>query len=54
MPYEQGLSHYELGRHLKGDDPARAVHLTRSCELFEELGATPRLALAEKELAAGV
>jgi class 3 adenylate cyclase/tetratricopeptide (TPR) repeat protein len=39
MPYEQGLAHYELGRHSGADDPARSLHLARACEIFAELGA---------------
>jgi class 3 adenylate cyclase/tetratricopeptide (TPR) repeat protein len=39
MPYEEGLAHYELGRHLGTEDPARAVHLARACEIFAQLAA---------------
>lgn len=38
MPYEQGLLHYELGRHLTG--PARREHLQQAYELFTRLNAT--------------
>jgi tetratricopeptide (TPR) repeat protein len=54
MLYDQGLSHYEIGRHLDRDDPTRAAHLTRACELFEELGAIHNLAQAGRELIANV
>jgi hypothetical protein len=54
MPYDQGLSHYEIGRHLNRHDPTCAAHLTRACELFEELGANYNLAQAERELATDV
>ncbi|HEX6387021.1 MAG TPA: adenylate/guanylate cyclase domain-containing protein [Anaerolineae bacterium] len=40
MPYELGLSHYEIGRHLTGDDPARQQHLTQAVAIFSRLGAT--------------
>jgi len=36
MPYEEGLAHYELGRHAIGDERHR--HLTRAIEIFERLG----------------
>jgi class 3 adenylate cyclase/tetratricopeptide (TPR) repeat protein len=35
MPYEEGLAHYELGRHVTGDE--RQIHLTRAIEIFERL-----------------
>lgn len=40
MPYAEGLAHYELGRHLPPDDPARTEHLDRAAEIFGQLGAT--------------
>jgi len=49
MPYEQGLAHYELGRHLEAGDPARTEHLARACEIFNRLQATFDLARAQKE-----
>jgi tetratricopeptide (TPR) repeat protein len=51
MPYDQGLAHYEIGRHLAQNDPARRKHLTRAGELFADLGASHNLRLAEEELA---
>jgi eukaryotic-like serine/threonine-protein kinase len=39
MPYEQALVHYEIGRHLSDQDPARTAHLERATELFSQLGA---------------
>ncbi len=39
MPYEQGLAHYEIGRHLAVDDPARQAHLARAAEIFGQLEA---------------
>jgi hypothetical protein len=40
MPYDQALIHYELGRRLPTNDPARSKHLNRAGELFQQLGAT--------------
>ncbi len=40
MPYEQGLAHYEIGRHLTPNDPARQAHLKRAREIFTRLEAT--------------
>jgi tetratricopeptide (TPR) repeat protein len=39
MPYEQGLTYYELGRHLPRSDPQRQVYLQRAIAVFENLGA---------------
>lgn len=39
MPFEQGLAHYEIGRHLPSNDPERHRHLVRAGVLFERLGA---------------
>jgi hypothetical protein len=51
MPYDQGLAHYEIGRHLEGEESARRAHLTRACDLFAEQGAEYNLRLARDELA---
>ena len=40
MPYDEGLIHYEMGRHLPLEDPARSEHLSQACEIFERLEAT--------------
>lgn len=48
MPYEEGLAHYELGRHSMG--AVRRFHLERACALFTELGATYDLARAQKAI----
>jgi tetratricopeptide (TPR) repeat protein len=40
MPYEQGLAHYEIGRHLPTDEPARGKHLDHAAEIFARVGAT--------------
>jgi len=39
MPYEQGLAHYEIGRHLPVDDPGRGEHLSRAVDIFSRLDA---------------
>ncbi len=43
MPFERGLAHLELGRHLPPDDRTRAEHLAAARAVFEELGARPAL-----------
>mgnify|MGYP003291721007 CR=1 FL=1 len=48
MPYEEGLAHYEIGRHLDPSDPARREHLTRACEIFTNLNAAFDLERAQK------
>jgi class 3 adenylate cyclase len=49
MPYEQGLLHDAIGRHLPPDDPARAEHLRRAAEFFAALGAGWDLARASAQ-----
>lgn len=49
MPYEQGRAHYEIGRHLSPDDPAREDHLARSGEIFARLGAAFDVARTQEE-----
>lgn len=39
MPYEGARAEFEIGRHLKKDDPARREHLQRAAETFARLGA---------------
>ncbi len=39
MPFEQGQAHFEIGRHLKADDPARKQHLSEAAAIFARLGA---------------
>ena len=39
MPYERGLAHDQIGRHLEKQDSARGKHLDRACEIFNQLGA---------------
>jgi eukaryotic-like serine/threonine-protein kinase len=50
MPYDQARLHYEIGRHLPTDDPARGKHLEHACALFEQMGATYDLARAAEAL----
>lgn len=44
MPYEQGLAHYQIGRHLPPPDPSRLTHLNRAKEIFSQLDARHDLA----------
>ena len=44
MPYDRGLAHYAIGRHLAAGDPAREAHLNRARDIFAELGAAYDLA----------
>jgi len=53
MPYEQGLAHYEIGRHLPFDDPARQDHLSQARVVFTRLEANYDLRRAQQELLAG-
>ncbi|HEU5103603.1 MAG TPA: hypothetical protein VFU22_31520 [Roseiflexaceae bacterium] len=45
MLYDQGLTHYEIGRH--GSMPERQHHLARACAIFAQLGTAYELARAE-------
>ncbi|MFQ5946958.1 MAG: hypothetical protein ACE5NC_12060, partial [Anaerolineae bacterium] len=51
MSYDQGLAHFEIGRHLEPEDPSRPEHLERAAEIFDQLGADYDLAHAQLELA---
>jgi hypothetical protein len=48
MPYEQGLTHYEIGRRVVGEERQR--HLTHARQLFAQLGAAFDLARTQAEL----
>ncbi len=48
MPYDQGLAHYEIARHLEPSDPTRAAHLAASRDLFGRLRAAPDLARVDR------
>jgi hypothetical protein len=50
MPYEEGLAHYEIGRHLRSDDPARQEHLARAAEILARVGARYDLDRVRAEL----
>lgn len=39
IPYDQALAHYEIGRHLKHNDPACHKHLQKALDIFDQLGA---------------
>ena len=51
MPYEQGLAHYEIGRHLQPADPRRPVHLAQAQVIFGQLEARHYLARTQSLLA---
>ena len=38
MPYDVGLAHAELSRHLTASDPAYDLHVSQASEIFERLG----------------
>ena len=46
MPCEEGLAHYEIGRHLPSGDAPRRTHLSHACDIFARIGAEYYLALA--------
>jgi hypothetical protein len=54
MPYEAGLAHYEIGRHLPFDDPDLEIHLARACDLFAGAEAKYDLRRARASLAARI
>jgi tetratricopeptide (TPR) repeat protein len=39
MPFDEGLAHFEIGRHLGKSDPQRAEHLRAATAIFERLEA---------------
>ena len=51
MPFDQGLAHYEIGRHLDVSDSQRRFHLGRASDLFMQCGASYNLGLADGALA---
>lgn len=51
MAYEEGVAHYQIGRHLAARDPARREHLQRAAEIFAQLDAVRDRARAETALA---
>lgn len=48
MPYEEGLAHYEIGRHLSPTDPIRSYHLDQANYIFADLGAIHALRQLQK------
>jgi eukaryotic-like serine/threonine-protein kinase len=38
LPYEAARAHYEIGRHLEVNEPARQIHLQKAIEMFSEMG----------------
>ena len=50
MPVEEGLAHYELGRHLRAGAPGRAAHLAEARAIFERLGRRAWLQRAQAEV----
>jgi class 3 adenylate cyclase/tetratricopeptide (TPR) repeat protein len=53
MPCEQARAHYQLGRHLPVNDPAREAHLTRAGEIFADIGALYELARVQAHTRSG-
>jgi hypothetical protein len=37
LVYDQGLAHYQIGRHLALNEPARQIHLARAVRIFDQL-----------------
>ena len=54
MRYDEGLAHYEIGRHLPAGDAVRTQHLERACALFDQVGARYDLQCARAALSAEV
>jgi len=50
MPYEQGLAHYQIGRHLQAGDPRREEQLKLAAGIFSQLGAAYDLEQVQQEL----
>ena len=50
MPHEEGLAHYEIGRHLPLGDPERVRHLRRAVEIFTTFELAYERAAAENAL----
>jgi hypothetical protein len=53
MPYEQGLTHYEIGRRLPNDDPNRQEHLSQAEEIFTRLGTAQNLLRVQEVINTG-
>jgi tetratricopeptide (TPR) repeat protein len=50
LEYDQGLAHYEIGRHEETGDSKRQRHLSQAVDIFAELGAAHARTLAENAL----
>ena len=50
MPYEQGLAHFEIGRHLPASDTGREEHLQHAIDIFGQLDAAWDLKRAQETL----
>ncbi len=51
MPYDEGLAHYEIGRHLPLTEAQRRAHLEQAIAIFERLAAPEPLRRAQEALA---
>jgi tetratricopeptide (TPR) repeat protein len=51
LPYEQGRTLYEIGRHTQAGLPAQQAPLTRAAKIFEDIGATYELAQIQAAMA---
>ena len=50
IPYDRALAQFEIGRHLKMEDPARLQYLQNALALFDQLGATYDRDVVQSEL----
>ncbi len=50
MPYDEGLAHFYLGRHLLFNAPFRREHLIQAIVIFEKHGVARELRLARTTL----
>ena len=50
MVYEQGLTAYQMGRHLAAADPERQKYLLRAIRIFDEMKAAYDLKQAQSAL----
>ncbi len=51
LTYVVGIAHYEIGRHLDVDHPARIHHLQHAVDILEQYDAAYYLAKAQDALA---
>jgi hypothetical protein len=51
LPYEQGRTLYEIGRHTQADLTARTALLAHAAEIFEDIGAAYELAQVQAAMA---